>query len=131
MKKDVLKDLPDKIEEVVYAKFENEQEKIYMAAEKKILSSLKKSSNKDFQENKLQILAELTKLRQICCDPSLVYENYNKESAKLITCVNYIENGISSGHKILLFSQFTTMLDILKEKLQQNNLRVFMLTGST
>ena len=102
-----------------------------MAAEKKILSSLKKSSNKDFQENKLQILAELTKLRQICCDPSLVYENYNKESAKLITCVNYIENGISSGHKILLFSQFTTMLDILKEKLQQNNLRVFMLTGST
>lgn len=131
LKKDVLKDLPDKIEEVVYARFENEQEKIYMAAEKKILSSLKKSSNKDFQENKLQILAELTKLRQICCDPSLVYENYNKESAKLTTCVNYIENGISSGHKILLFSQFTTMLDILKEKLQQNNLRVFMLTGST
>lgn len=76
-------------------------------------------------------MAELTRLRQICCDPSLIFENYKKESAKLTACLDLIESGISNGHKILLFSQFTTMLDLLYSKLEKRGVRVFSLTGST
>lgn len=131
LKKDVLKELPEKIEDVIYAKFENEQERIYKATEKKVITSLNGYSKKNFEENKLQILAELTRLRQICCDPSLIVENYKKDSAKMTACIELVENAVANGHKILLFSQFTTMLDLLKTKLQQHNLKVLMLTGST
>ncbi len=131
LKKDVLKDLPDKLEEVVYSKFEAEQQKLYQATEKKMVDSLKKQSAEEFKENKLQILAELTRLRQICCDPALLYENYSGGAAKLETCLELVETAISGGHKILLFSQFTSMLEILKERLKQQKLRVFLFTGST
>lgn len=131
LKKDVLKDLPDKIEKVVYTKFEKEQEKLYKAVEKNIVMNLKKSSGKEVQENKLQILAELTRLRQLCCDPALLYENYKAGSAKLDTCMEVLENALEGGHRVLLFSQFTTMLDVLAVKLKQQKISFFMLTGST
>ena len=131
LKKEVLKDLPDKMEEVVYTKFGKKQEKLYKASEKNIVMNLKKSSGKEVQENKIQILAELTKLRQICCDPSLLYEDYKEGSAKLDTCMEVLENALEGGHRILLFSQFTTMLDILAKRLTEKNVSFFMLTGST
>lgn len=131
LKKDVLKDLPDKIEKVVYTRFAKEQEKLYKAAEKNIIMNLKKSSGKEVQENKLQILAELTRLRQLCCDPALLYENYKAGSAKLDTCMEVLENALEGGHRILLFSQFTTMLDVLASKLKEKKIFFFMLTGST
>lgn len=131
LKKEVLKDLPDKIEEVVYTKFGKEQEKLYKATEKNVVMNLKKKSGKEIQENKLQILAELTKLRQICCDPGLLYGGYQNGSAKLDTCMELISNALEGGHKILLFSQFATMLEILSAKLQQQGVRHFLLRGST
>lgn len=131
VKKDVLKDLPDKIEKVVYTRFDREQEKLYKAAEKNIIINLKKSSGQEVQENKLQILAELTRLRQLCCDPALLYENYKAGSAKLETCMEVLENALEGGHRILVFSQFTTMLDILAKRLKEKNISFFMLTGST
>ena len=131
VKKDVLKDLPDKIEKVVYTRFDKEQEKLYKAAEKNIIINLKKSSGQEVQENKLQILAELTRLRQLCCDPALLYENYKAGSAKLETCMEVLENALEGGHRILVFSQFTTMLDILAKRLKEKNISFFMLTGST
>lgn len=131
LKKDVLKDLPDKIEKVVYTKFDKEQEKLYKAAEKNIIMNLKKSSGKEVQENKLQILAELTRLRQLCCDPALLYEDYKAGSAKLDTCMEVLESALEGGHRILLFSQFTTMLDVLARKFKEKKISFFMLTGST
>lgn len=131
LKKDVLKDLPDKIEEVVYMRFGKEQEKLYKATEKNVVMNLKKKSGKEIQENKLQILAELTKLRQICCDPGLLYRDYQNGSAKLDTCMELIKNALEGGHKILLFSQFATMLEIVSEKLKQQGIRHFLLRGST
>jgi len=131
LKKDVLKDLPDKVEKVVYSKFEKEQEKLYRATEKQLLMNLKENSGEEFRENKLQILAEITRLRQICCDPALVYEDYTKGSAKLEACLEVIGSALEGGHKILLFSQFASMLKILEKRLLEQNIRVLLMTGST
>lgn len=131
LKQDVLTELPDKIEEIVYSKCTSEQEKLYQAAEKKLLMSIGKKSGREFQESRMQILAELTRLRQLCCDPALLYDNYKGGSAKLDTCLEMVESAIEGGHRILLFSQFTTMLDVLAGELKRRGIRYFLLTGST
>ena len=131
LKRDVLKELPDKIEKVVYSGFGTEQDKLYRAVEKNMIDSLNKKSDSEYKENKLLILAELTKLRQICCDPSLIYENYRGSSAKLDTCIELIESAIEGGHKLLLFSQFATMLKILEKNLEAKGIRTMTITGST
>ena len=131
LKKDVLKDLPDKVEKVIYTRFGKEQEQLYKAAEKHIVINLKKNGANTKPTDKIQILAELTRLRQICCDPGLLYEDYRSDSAKLTTCMEVIENAIEGGHRILLFSQFTTMLDRIAEELSKRKITYFMLTGAT
>ena len=131
LKKDVLKELPDKVEEVVYARMEGEQSSLYLAREKQLLMTLAKQTEEEFKTQKLFILAELTALRQICCDPLLVYENYEGESAKTKTCMEVVENAVSGGHKVLLFSQFSSMLEHLSAKFGEHGLRAFLLTGKT
>lgn len=79
----------------------------------------------------MQILAELLRLRQICCDPSLCFPRYKGGSAKLETCMELLENGTRAGHKILLFSQFTSMLDVIAGRLSKEKIRFYMLTGAT
>lgn len=76
-------------------------------------------------------MAQITKLREICCDPHLLYDNYHGKSDKLKTTIDLIKSNLENGHKILLFSQFTSMLDILQEKLVKLKVPTFMLTGST
>ena len=92
---------------------------------------LDKQSEEEFKTSKITILAELTKLRQICCDPSLIFADYKADSAKVDMCLNMISNAVESGHKILLFSQFTTMLDHLAKRLEEEKISYYMLTGST
>ena len=72
-------------------------------------TQLAEQDDAQFHKNKIQILAELMKLRQICCDPGLCFEDYRNESAKLESCLELIQSAIDGGHKLLLFSQFTTM----------------------
>ena len=131
LKKDVLKELPDKIEEVVYAKMDTEQNNIYQAREKQLIMTISHQTEAEFKTQKLQILAELTALRQICCDPALVYENYSHGSAKTNTCLEVVGHAASAGHKILLFSQFASMLERLHGLLCEQGLRTFLLTGKT
>ncbi|MEG0565803.1 MAG: SNF2-related protein, partial [Hungatella sp.] len=131
LKKDVLKELPDKLESVVYSKLETEQKNLYMANAYQLKQQLEQQSGVEYGSGKLQVLAELTKLRQICCDPKLHYENYRGESAKLETCMELLIGGVSAGHKILLFSQFTSMLDIIAERLRKEAIAYYMLTGAT
>lgn len=131
LKKDVLKELPDKVEEVVYARMEAEQYHLYQAREKQLLMTLSSQTEAEFKTQKLWILAELTALRQICCDPALVYENYEGESAKTKACIEVVENAVGGGHKILLFSQFSSMLEQLAVQIRDRGLRVFLLTGKT
>ena len=131
LKKEVLKELPDKLEEVVYSRMETAQREIYEARVQRLLDSLSKQSQEEYRVGKLQILAELTHLRQLCCDPSLVYENYNGGAAKVDTCVELVNNAVEAGNKVLLFSQFTSMLDIIRRRLDEEGIGYYILTGST
>ncbi|WP_455953566.1 SNF2 helicase associated domain-containing protein [Blautia sp.] len=131
LKKDVLRDLPDKLEENMYTRLEGEQQKLYDAHVKRMKLLLDKQSEEEFNTSKIVILSELTKLRQICCDPALLFEEYKGESAKLEMCVDLIRNAVENGHKILVFSQFTTMLSRLADRLEKEETAYYMLTGST
>lgn len=131
LKKDVLSDLPEKTEEIYFAQLEGQQKKLYDAQAIKLKQSVEKTSDKDFSKKKIQILAELTKIRQICCDPSLAFENYNDTSSKKEACLELIEQGIEGEHKMLVFSQFTSMLEILQKELENRGIRYFVITGST
>lgn len=130
LKKDVLQDLPDKLEENKYSKLEGEQQKLYDAHVKRLKMLLDKQSDEEFRTSKIVVLSELTRLRQICCDPALLFEGYQGESVKLELCLELIRNAVENGHKILIFSQFTTMLDRLAQRLDREKLRYYMLTGS-
>lgn len=131
LKKDVLKDLPDKLEENVVSRLEGEQEELYRAHVQRIRMMLDKQTEKEFAKGKIQILAELTKLRQLCCDPSLLYEDYKGPSAKREMCISLLKNAVDGGHKVLVFSQFTTMLSHLEEELHKEGIKYYTLTGAT
>lgn len=131
LKADVLADLPEKTESVVYAQMDAKQKKLYLASQDRLALQIQHQEDKDLKKEKLKILAELTKLRQICCDPSLCYEGYDGSSAKLETCMELISQAIDGGHRVLLFSQFTTMLDIIAKRLASEGFSTLMLTGST
>jgi SNF2 family DNA or RNA helicase len=82
-------------------------------------------------EDKMRILAEITRLRQICCDPSLIFENYHGTSAKRAACLDLIQSAIDGGHRMLVFSQFTSMLDLLAADLKKEAIPFFTITGAT
>ena len=131
LKKDVLRDLPEKLEEVRYAKPEKKQLDLYNGQLVHMQKLLKNQNEDDFNKNKLKLLAELTRIRQICCDPSLCFEDYNGGSAKRESCMELIASAAESGHKMLVFSQFTSMLELLEKDLKASGLSWYKITGST
>lgn len=128
LKKQVLKELPEKLETVVYSRAEGVQKELYTAGAALLKEKLEAGG---YGNDRLQILADLTRLRQICCHPSLCYSHYREGSAKLETCVDLIRDGAAGGHKILLFSQFTSMLNLIGERLEKEGISFYMLTGET
>ena len=92
---------------------------------------LTEQSDEDFKKSRIRILAEITRLRQICCDPSLCIEDYSGSSAKLEGCMELIRSALDGGHRILLFSQFVSMLEIIQEQLEKEGIDYFIITGST
>ena len=128
LKKEVLTELPDKTETVLVSDMDETQRKLYLA---NAIQAKRELAGMDGQRDKLKMLTILLRLRQICCDPSLVYENYDGGQAKLEQCMELIENCIEAGHKILLFSQFTSMLTIIATALTQRKRSFYMLTGET
>ena len=131
LKKDVLKDLPDKLEKDMFSPLESEQKELYEAHTERLRLMLSMQTDAEFKTSKLQILSEITRLRQLCCYPGLVYENYKGNSSKLDMCMELVQNAVNGGHKILLFSQFTTMLDELAARLKKAKISFYMLTGAT
>ena len=119
------------MEEVYYAPLEGEQKKLYDAEVQKLRLVLSQQSDEDFNQNKMIVLSELTKLRQLCCYPGLLYEGYKKNSAKTDMCLDLIENAVEGGHKVLVFSQFTGMLDQLAGLLGKKKITFHVLEGST
>ena len=128
LKQDVLKDLPEKMEEVRYARFDEAQQKVY---DGQVVRMKQMIASADANTDRIKILAELTRIRQICCDPSLILENYEGESAKKDACLQLIQSAIDGGHKMLVFSQFTSMLEILRKELDENKIGYYVITGAT
>jgi len=82
-------------------------------------------------ENTIRILSLLTRLRQICCHPRLIDSEYKKESGKLELLAELVTSATSAGHRVLIFSQFTSMLAIIEERLRKEGISTFYLDGST
>lgn len=127
LKRDVLEELPPKTETVCRIPLGEVQRKTYAAAALAMREELKQKDT----PSRLQALTMLTRLRQICCDPSLCYENYRGESAKLDRCVELVREAVDTGHRVLLFSQFTSMLAILETRLAAEQIPFYTLQGST
>lgn len=128
LKRDVLAELPPKTESVLYATMEEPQRQLYLANVAQAKHAL---GNGDFGQNRMAVLAMLTRLRQICCSPSLCYEDYTGESCKLTACLELLREAAETGHKALVFSQFTSMLALLAQVLEAEKLSYFLLQGST
>ena len=131
LKTEVLKDLPEKVEEAHVVRFGDEQQKLYDAQVLRMKNMLEEESDESFRKSKIQILAELTRIRQICCDPALLFQDYSGGSAKMEACMDLVRSAIEGEHRILLFSQFTSMLDLLKERLRQEEIPYYEITGAT
>lgn len=131
LKANVLTDLPDKLEEIRYAKLETEQQKLYDGQVVHMKELLESQKAEDFQKNKLQVLAELTRIRQICCDPELLFEMYTGGSAKREACLELIQSAVSGEHKMLVFSQFTSMLELLEHDLKREGISYYKIIGDT
>lgn len=131
LKENVLKDLPEKLEEVYYAKMEEPQQLLYDSQVTRMIQRIEGQDAEEFQRSKIEILSELTRLRQICCDPSLCYENFQGTSAKREACMELVESAVEGGHKVLLFSQFTSMLALLEEDLKTRGISYYCIVGET
>lgn len=129
LKKDVLRELPGKEERIVYSAASGRQQKLYTASALKLKEAL--AGGAWSGNGKLEVLSQLMRLRQICCDPALCFEDYTGESAKLETCVSLIASASAAGHKILLFSQFASMLERIRERLLQEGISSHLLIGAT
>lgn len=131
LKSQVLTDLPDKLETTLTVQLSGEQRKLYAAHEQRLRMQLEHSEEADFNTSKIRILAELTKLRQICCDPRLLYADAKDQSAKLAAITELVETCVGEGKKALIFSQFTSFLDLIAERFEAQGLRYYTITGST
>jgi SNF2 family DNA or RNA helicase len=176
LKADVLKDLPDKIENVIAVPLEGEQRHLYAALEQRLRATLLKQRDIEFATGKIQILAQLTRLRQACCDPRLLYSNVGENeveanakawgmpartleesqeatakrelaasasstasgrksrevpSAKLDAIEELVSSCQDAGRKMLIFSQFTSYLDLIAERLRADGVNYDVITGAT
>src|SRR5574344_915596 len=135
MKRDVAKDLPDKVENIAYCELTPEQKDFYL----EVLDSTKEELFKSIEQNGLEksrmsIFSALLRLRQICCHPKLYDKEHVKgviQSGKFEYLKGMLEEIISEGHRVLLFSQFVDMLDIIKNWLEHEAIEYEYLTGKT
>ncbi len=127
MKSEVLKELPPKTENVHRIELDTEQRKLYLAAVVDAREKLRAAK----PEDKMAVFAVLMRLREICCDPRLVADNWEGGSAKLEACMELVTAAVEGGHRILLFSQFTSMLELLAKRLDEAGMSHFTLQGST
>ncbi len=137
LKKDVAKDLPDKIQKISYCTLTPDQQNIYnqlLQESRRHITDL--VNQQGFAKARMQILATLMRLRQACCHLHLIKNNpaataSKNPSAKLHQFLEFLDEAIDGGHRILLFSQFTSMLHIIEDELRQRAIDYCYLDGST
>ena len=132
LKQDVLEELPDKVEIKLTAQMTQEQEQIYHAALERLRPRVGQIlEEKGMGQGRIEVLSAITELRQICCHPALVMNEYQGGSGKEELLMEILPEMISNGRRILLFSQFTSMLKILRSRLEEEGYTTLYLDGST
>ncbi|MFR9068924.1 MAG: SNF2-related protein [Paraclostridium sp.] len=128
LKKEVLSQLPEKIETKFFVEMTDEQKKVYKTYVEDIKDKMRET---DFGKDKITILSYLTTLRQLCLDPSIKVENYKGNSGKIDVLNELIKENIENNHKILIFSQFTSVLQNISKELEKENISYLYLDGRT
>ncbi|MEO5768354.1 MAG: DEAD/DEAH box helicase, partial [Polyangia bacterium] len=134
MKSEVARDLPPRTEIVKTISLSDEEQKLYeelRLATLEEIASKKKDPDRDGQDLRFVLLAALTRLRQLCCHPRLVYPRTHAGSTKATYLVRLLDELREDGHKALVFSQFRSFLDLLEPRLTQHGFRVLVLDGTT
>lgn len=134
-KKQVLRDLPDKTESVIYCDMDDEQQNLYNALLLQIQQEVDRLPGRFEMKSNAHILRGLLHLRQVCCHPKLLDAQYNvngcKTSAKFEVLQNIVDNLYGKEEKIVIFSQFTAMLKIIEAWLKRKRYQYFYLDGQT
>ena len=142
-KADVLTELPAKLESIRYVPLGREQRRLYDGAEQRLREDLNAQKRQnasranrrghipDAEKSAVEVLAELTRLRQIALDPALVFENYKGGAEKLGAIMELVDEAMEAGRKVLIFSQFTSYLDVLSAELDRRGIGHFAITGAT
>ncbi|WP_346024843.1 DEAD/DEAH box helicase [Alkalibacterium indicireducens] len=132
LKRDVLDDLPEKTETTEYIELSDNQKRLYQTQHAAIKQEIKTLIDTDeLNANRIKVLAGMTRLRQICCDPRLVMPNFEGASSKLERLMEYLEEARANGKRVVLFSQFTSMLKIIRERLDAIDVDYHYLDGQT
>lgn len=130
-KKDVIKELPDKIEKTLMVTLDDEQKKVYSTYASHVVELIeKKVKDYEFQNSKIEILSYITKLRQLCLDPSVLVKDYIGGSGKIEALVELLNKSINGGHRMLIFSQFTSVLKNIGKRISQEGISFSYLDGS-
>ncbi len=132
MKKDVLKELPDKLEKKMVTELTEKQRQLYLSFLANIKEELQETIEQNgFERSRMQILSALTRLRQICCHPSTFVENYEGDSGKLELLMEILPGILENEHRVLIFSQFTSMLSIIADRFETEGISYYYLDGNT
>ncbi|MCQ2974246.1 MAG: DEAD/DEAH box helicase [Bacteroidales bacterium] len=131
-KQQVLKDLPELVEQVVFCEMSEEQQEIYEREKSKTRNNiLEHVENGTFEKSAVDILQGLMKLRQIACNPQMTNEDYEFSSGKTEEIMRTLQSIVSQGHKVLIFSSFVKHLEIIAHEIQDCGLDYALLTGNT
>jgi superfamily II DNA or RNA helicase len=130
-KEDVLKELPDKLEITHLSELTDSQKVIYLAQLEQMQQRVSAMSAQDFKRSHIEILAGITRLRQICDSPALFLDDYTGSSGKLDSLNELLQQIKDSGRRPLIFSQFTSMFPLIEHLLEKHDLTAYKLTGST
>ena len=128
----MLEELPDKMEITMKAQMTPEQKQIYKAALERLRPRISQLlEEKGMERGRIEVLSAITELREICCHPALVMNEYRGGSGKEDLLLELLPEMIGNGRRILLFSQFTSMLKLLRTRLEENGFSTLYLDGET
>jgi superfamily II DNA or RNA helicase len=131
LKKDVVKELPGKIEQVALCELSGAQKELYDKLHREGRRKVESLEGKDRGQARMAMLTALLRLRQVCCDLRLLDPNHSARSAKVDLWMELLEEALDGGHRVLVFSQFVTMLQLLRTELERRAIEYAYLDGST
>ena len=130
LKKDVAAELPPKIEKTIKVDMTPEQKDVYVTYVKMFKEEIENIDLNDFNKGKMKIFSALTRLRQVCCHPNSFLMDYDGDSGKFEAFYDILNSSIEEGHKILVFSQFTSVLSIIEKEFRKQHIDYSYLDGS-